>query len=574
MVRKIKNTSDNVPEIVFTLVPPFEEQGQDYKNSQTKQRNKNSNKTHKKRKSKEQEQIRIPQIIVTDLSDDSDDLQDKGLTISNSNKKFPKNIINVEDNDHFVDFDFTINEFNNKTNQQENLFKEKGEPFINKNLLLNDPSSKNLKTNQLWKFLKRKFMTKVISLSFLYYRVKIKGQSIFFPATRERGLIRPRPQDSFHIAVGVFNFSQMIVLILLITESFPNVTFAEIIINIPKLLGFACAVLYPISIIYSTPILKQTSYSLKVQWNPNKFFIDGLAIYLMLGPLLTIIPLTALTGHFAERHNYFKAEYIFMIQALGYIIILQRRRNENSGADSKIKKLENASHNLSWIVAAVFLMFSISSLEGILIGFKYKEDKMATNKYICQMYYFISWNFTIPVLTFIGQMIFLYDTLKSKKSTQLQHSNTYDPVNNIPSRLKQNSSHLIRGINHNKEISSSFRSIQKSKSNKSTLTNISSTTTKKNNSMSAEVKTSLLSTIATGVSSLISKSSDFDKSKINIRDDSDFSYYFENDEDGNNIIIKNVPDVVVSSDKRKSWLIKKPVRSAITVNKDLLSQDH
>ncbi|GBB94827.1 hypothetical protein RclHR1_02420014 [Rhizophagus clarus] len=528
MVRKIKNTSDNVPEIVFTLVPPFEEQGQDYKNSQTKQRNKNSNKTHKKRKSKEQEQIRIPQIIVTDLSDDSDDLQDKGLTISNSNKKFPKNIINVEDNDHFVDFDFTINEFNNKTNQQENLFKEKGEPFINKNLLLNDPSR----------------------------------------------LIRPRPQDSFHIAVGVFNFSQMIVLILLITESFPNVTFAEIIINIPKLLGFACAVLYPISIIYSTPILKQTSYSLKVQWNPNKFFIDGLAIYLMLGPLLTIIPLTALTGHFAERHNYFKAEYIFMIQALGYIIILQRRRNENSGADSKIKKLENASHNLSWIVAAVFLMFSISSLEGILIGFKYKEDKMATNKYICQMYYFISWNFTIPVLTFIGQMIFLYDTLKSKKSTQLQHSNTYDPVNNIPSRLKQNSSHLIRGINHNKEISSSFRSIQKSKSNKSTLTNISSTTTKKNNSMSAEVKTSLLSTIATGVSSLISKSSDFDKSKINIRDDSDFSYYFENDEDGNNIIIKNVPDVVVSSDKRKSWLIKKPVRSAITVNKDLLSQDH
>jgi hypothetical protein len=27
----------------------------------------------------------------------------------------------------------------------------------------------------------------IISISFLYYRVKVKGQSIFFPATRERG---------------------------------------------------------------------------------------------------------------------------------------------------------------------------------------------------------------------------------------------------------------------------------------------------------------------------------------------------------------------------------------------------
>src|SRR5207248_2447754 len=125
------------------------------------------------------------------------------------------------------------------------------------------------------------------------------------------GLIRPRPQDSFHIAVGAFNFSQMIVLIILITDSFPNVTFAEIIIHIPKLLGFACAVLYPISIIYSTPILKQTTYSLRIQWSPNKYFIDGLAIYLMIGPLLTIIPLTALTGHFADWSKFGKANDIF-----------------------------------------------------------------------------------------------------------------------------------------------------------------------------------------------------------------------------------------------------------------------
>ena len=34
------------------------------------------------------------------------------------------------------------------------------------------------------------FLIVIISISFLYYRVKIKGQSVFFPATRERGEIR------------------------------------------------------------------------------------------------------------------------------------------------------------------------------------------------------------------------------------------------------------------------------------------------------------------------------------------------------------------------------------------------
>lgn len=31
------------------------------------------------------------------------------------------------------------------------------------------------------------FIIVMISFSFLYYRVKVKGQSVFFPATRERG---------------------------------------------------------------------------------------------------------------------------------------------------------------------------------------------------------------------------------------------------------------------------------------------------------------------------------------------------------------------------------------------------
>ncbi|CAB4374150.1 unnamed protein product [Rhizophagus irregularis] len=166
MVRKIKNTGNNVPEIVFSLVTP-EEQGQ---NSST-QHSKN-NKSHKKRKNREQEQNKrnnLPTIIITDLSDD---VQDKGLTNSNSNlnKKFPKNIINIEDNEiistnhDFVDFEHTFNENQNISNGSSNNFnikqQKKGESIKNKNLLLNNSSSKNLKANQLWKFLKRKFLIK------------------------------------------------------------------------------------------------------------------------------------------------------------------------------------------------------------------------------------------------------------------------------------------------------------------------------------------------------------------------------------------------------------------------------
>lgn len=406
----------------------------------------------------------------------------------------------------------------------------------------------------------------------------------------------------------------MIVLILLITDSFPNVTFAEIVIHIPKLLGFSCAVLYPISIIYSTPILKQTSYSLRIQWNPNKYFIDGLAIYLMLGPLLTIIPLTALTGHFADLKDYYKAEFIFMIQALAwscwtiqyfltllyvyyklffmlkdYIDILQRRKDENSDAEMKIKNLKNASHNLSWIVAAVFLMFFINSLEGILVGFRYKANPLEANKNICQPYYFISWNFTIPVLTFIGQMIFLYDTLKNRKSTtQHQRSNTYDRINNIPSRLEQSSARLIQ---RNRELSEdlySSQSIQKSKSNKSLFTNNSNSTKKYSvNNSSVDIKTSLFSTIATSISSIIHWD-DSEKSRNNTKDldnwkfcDSDVNYYFENfdsnGDKGKDKIIKSSHNIVPPS-IRKSWLIKKPVRSASTmkntVNRNLFLQDN
>ncbi|RIA83170.1 hypothetical protein C1645_880650 [Glomus cerebriforme] len=203
MVRKI-------PEIVVSLAPSLEgheEQGQDSENlrNSSSQRSKN-NKSHKKRKYREHTRHSrkndLPKIIITSVSDD--DEQEKSLTISNSNTKFPKIIVsskNIENNEvtltnnYFVDFDYTLDESTNKANQNQisnessnylNYIKQqKGDNEIYKNLskvkegneiynkilsknkeenifIKNIPQNKlpnqNPKTKKFLKFLKRTFL--------------------------------------------------------------------------------------------------------------------------------------------------------------------------------------------------------------------------------------------------------------------------------------------------------------------------------------------------------------------------------------------------------------------------------
>lgn len=61
-------------------------------------------------------------------------------------------------------------------------------------------------------FLNASWITLVLSLfnsifgaMFLYYLVKIKGQTFFLNHTRGRGIIRPKPLHSFHLLVLAYN---------------------------------------------------------------------------------------------------------------------------------------------------------------------------------------------------------------------------------------------------------------------------------------------------------------------------------------------------------------------------------
>ncbi|CAI2165791.1 3273_t:CDS:2 [Funneliformis geosporum] len=425
------------------------------------------------------------------------------------------------------------------------------------------------------------FMIVVISISFLYYRVKVKGQSVFFPATRERGMIRPRPQDSFHIAVGVFNFSQMIVSTCLLTNSFPNIMTAEIVVYVPKLLGVACAALYPISIIYSTPIIKPTTYYLRLQWNPSKVFIDGLAMYLMLGPLLTTMPLSAITGYFADKNEQVLANKVFVAHTFvwslwtiqyditllyvyyklicmlkEYISILNKRQSIGSDTDEKIRKLNSAAYNLSWIVFAVFSLFFITSIEGILVGFNFKQrlmDKTDFSSKLRRIVYFLSWNFTAPVFTFIGQIGFLYDTLANKKTSQ--HNSNIAPTNNINLLLppiEQKPSPVIQPNIETVSLRSSVfinvqsKSAQQSKATSSTAFYSSHASFKSNPSMTTNNSKNIIRNNSISLDGNATISSTMDQ-RYQIT-------YLE--EESENM----VDDEKTSPDARNSWLRKKPVR--------------
>ncbi|CAG8508230.1 4234_t:CDS:2 [Rhizophagus irregularis] len=87
-----------------------------------------------------------------------------------------------------------------------------------------------------------------ISMYFLYNQVFIVGQSLFFPPSRFRGILRPRPQETFHLICFSCNLLQVIHLLVKLFDGYQNTLHAELYLDIPRLVSYALATLYPISI--------------------------------------------------------------------------------------------------------------------------------------------------------------------------------------------------------------------------------------------------------------------------------------------------------------------------------------
>ncbi|CAG8455800.1 8940_t:CDS:2 [Paraglomus occultum] len=151
------------------------------------------------------------------------------------------------------------------------------------------------------------------SIVTLVHRILVKHQSLFFPPSKERGILRPRPADTFHVMACLFCLLSGIDIIFLLKEAYGNVAVAEIGFALPRVLTLSLTTLYPISLIYSIasldPIAKR-----QIRWTHNTCMLDIISVSVILGPLVSVLPIAYLTGHLADNNNFKSANNILKLQ--------------------------------------------------------------------------------------------------------------------------------------------------------------------------------------------------------------------------------------------------------------------
>lgn len=277
-----------------------------------------------------------------------------------------------------------------------------------------------------------------ISVAFIYDQVHVKRQSVLFPS-RERGIIRTKPQFSFNIAVCVFHLVQAISLLLLILDAFPNAVYAEFFAYFSREVGYALAVFYPISIVYSTPGV-HSSYTIQSQWKPKNQYLDLFAIYLIIGPFISNVPLSLITGHYVDAGNissaktlYISNSVVWCLWTLQYVAILlyvyyklvsnmrdvitslQQKYRNDSEIDFVIRRLKMAGRLLSWTVGCVALVFFIHTLENLFFGFLYHN--LLRSHPTRNLFYYSLWYLTIPIICNISQIAMYYYYYKQQSLT-------------------------------------------------------------------------------------------------------------------------------------------------------------
>ncbi|CAG8487375.1 8831_t:CDS:2 [Paraglomus brasilianum] len=151
------------------------------------------------------------------------------------------------------------------------------------------------------------------SLVTLAYRILVKRQSLFFPPSKERGILRPRPADTFHVMACLFCLLSGIDIIFLLREAYNNIAVAEIGYVLPRILTLSLSTLYPISLIYSIASLDPIAKS-QIRWTHNTCMLDIISISVILGPLASVLPIAYFTGHSADTNHFKSANNILKLQ--------------------------------------------------------------------------------------------------------------------------------------------------------------------------------------------------------------------------------------------------------------------
>ncbi|CAG8537603.1 2657_t:CDS:2 [Dentiscutata erythropus] len=276
----------------------------------------------------------------------------------------------------------------------------------------------------------------MISLGFIYHRIVCKGQTFLLPHTntRERGILRLRPQETFHLTTicdaHVTGFIRFVC-----SFTFDALSYIEI-----------CSLLkenffrYPNSLvaeIYSTPALKFKS---KIpdgvsRKQPNKFIVDAIGFFVLIAPFATLFPFACLTGYWANVDYslallYTEVHYIILalwgLIFLGSVIyfwgkliyIIWNRINElkkkecngRSDIGLTVSTLQRVARNLC-LASSVLVVAMMLHIVTVLSYCVIHKDMVSFSTGV-NIGYMIAWDCTIPVVQNIIQCIFLYNCLR------------------------------------------------------------------------------------------------------------------------------------------------------------------
>ncbi|RIA85082.1 hypothetical protein C1645_831333 [Glomus cerebriforme] len=254
-----------------------------------------------------------------------------------------------------------------------------------------------------------------------------KRQPFFLSSTRERGILRPKPIHSFHLLVLAYNSALAFNTICLITESYPNVIWAELGYFLPLAICGSLAIFNPLSLVYSIPSIDSESDDFN---RPNKNFLDIMGFIFIIHPYILFIPSVVLSGYYSDINDfknatfYFKIHYIsWAISAVFYLTLLSylyykliniinyqikfMEQNDDNNYDINIwrRAKRNINNPMIHLIGGVIFQIILS----ITFAVSYKEITIFIDG-INILYYFC-WNILIPFTGLISEISFLYNIL-------------------------------------------------------------------------------------------------------------------------------------------------------------------
>ncbi|KAF0527404.1 hypothetical protein F8M41_013708 [Gigaspora margarita] len=245
------------------------------------------------------------------------------------------------------------------------------------------------------------------------------------------------PQGIFHLTTILFNMLSAIHMSLVLSDSYPNSVMAEIGQDLSREISIGMALIYPISIIYSTPALKISSKTPDEvpRKQPNKYIVDIIGISVLIAPFATLFPFACLTGYWANVDYssaliYTEVHYIILVlwglTFLGSVIyfwcklifiiwnrITELKKKEYNGRSDiglTVSTLQRAARNLClalFVLVVAMLLYIVTIFSYCVI---HKDMTLLSSG--VNIGYMIAWDCTIPVVLNIIQCIFLYNGLR------------------------------------------------------------------------------------------------------------------------------------------------------------------